>query len=222
MQDNVSDLVSMCEAARGAARRVNSKAAEAYLLAQRGFYQSFEFGSLAVERWGNMMMEQSIGLSLEDSRVVAQRQKRLEKLSKGYTEAFKSALELAHESKSGAAMAAVLICMGNAAGQRATTLAHIGPKAGFENERDVCKRAHLAAKEIYAQLGDEHQVANAQFNLANQIRFLGEIEEAQTLVTAVIPVAEKYGDEDLLRKARLLEERLRTGEIPDHIGQRRG
>jgi hypothetical protein len=221
MQDNISNLVSMCEAARGAARRVNSKAAEAYLLAQRGFYQSFEFGTLVMQRWVNIMMEQSIGLSLEDPAVVAQRQKRLEELSKGYTEAFKGALELAHESKSGAAMAAVLICMGNAAGQRAITLSHIGPKAGFENERDVCKRALLAAKDIYAQLGDEHQVANAQFNLANQIRFFGEIEEAKELVKAVIPIAEKYGNEDLLRKAGMLAETLRTGKIPDYMGGER-
>jgi hypothetical protein len=96
-------------------------------------------------------------------------------------------------------------------------LTHTGPKAASEHERDVCKRALLAAKDIYAQLGDEHEVANAQLNLANQIRFLGEVEEAKELLKAVIPVAEKYGDDDLRRKAGLLEERLRTGKIPDYM-----
>ena len=217
MVDDVADLASMCESARGAAKRIDSKSAEAYLLAQKGFYQSFEFGRLSIDRYGHMMAEQAIGLSLEDPAVVAQRQKRLEQLSKGYSEAFKGALELAQESKSGPAMAAVLISIGNAAGQRALTLAQIGPKSAFEHERDVCKRALLAAKDIYAQLSDEHEVANAQFNLANQIRFFGEVEEAKELVKAVIPVAEKYGDDDLRRKARILEERLRTGKIPDYM-----
>ncbi|MGB5081203.1 MAG: hypothetical protein WBO23_10725 [Burkholderiales bacterium] len=215
--DDLADLTSMCESARRAAKRIDSKSAEAYLLAQRGFYQSFEFGRLAIERYAHMMAEQAIGLSLEDPAVVAQRQKQLEQLSKGYSEAFKCALELAQESKSGTVMAAVLISIGNAAGQRSMTLMQTGPKAAFEHERDVCKRALLTAKDIYAQLGDEHEVANAQFNLANQIRFLGEVEEAKELVKAVIPVAEKYGDDDLRRKAGLLEERLRTGKIPNYM-----
>lgn len=216
MADNLADLASLCESARSAAKRIDSKSAEAYLLAQRGYYQSFEFGRLVIERYTHMMAEQAIGLSLEDPGVVAERQKRLEQLSKGYSEAFKGALELVQESKSGTAMAAVLISMGNAAGQRAMTLMQTGPKAAFEHERDVCKRSLLAAKDIYAQLGDEHEVANAQFNLANQIRFLGEVEEAKELVKAVIPVAEKYGDADLRKKADMLEERLRTGKIPNY------
>jgi hypothetical protein len=221
MADDLADLVSLCDSARDVAKRIGSKSAEAYLLAQRGYYQSFAFGRLMIERWGHMMAEQAFGLSVEGPGVAAQRQKRLEQLSKGFTEAFKGALELAQESKSGAAIAAVLISLGNAAGQRAMTLKQMGPQASFEHERDVCKRALLAAKDIYAQLGEEHEVANALMNLANQIRFLGEVEEAKELVKVVIPIAEKHGDEDLLRKARLLEERLRTGKIPDYVAGER-
>lgn len=221
MADDLADLANLCESARGAARRTGSKSAEAYLLAQRGYYQSFEFGMLLAERYAQMMAEQQIGLSLENPSVVAERQRRLEQLSKGFTEAFSGALELAGASKSGPAIAAVLISIGNAAGQRTITLMQTGPRAAFEHERDTCKRALLAAKDIYAQLGDEHGVANAQFNLANQIRFVGEVEEAKALVDAVIPIAEKYGDEDMRKKVGLLEERLRTGKIPDYIASER-
>jgi len=217
MADDLADFASMCDSARGLAKRIDSKSAEAHLLSQRGYYQSFEFGRLAIERYASMMAKQAIGLSLEDPARVAQRQKRLEVLSKAYVEAFKSALELAEESRSGSAMAAVLISLGNAAGQRAIVLKQTGPKTAFEHERDTCKRALLAAKDIYAQLGDENEIANAQMNLANQIRFLGEVEEAKELVKAVIPIAEKHGDEDLLRKARILEKRLLTGKIPDYV-----
>jgi len=222
ISDDLADFASLCDSARDVARRIGSKSAEAYLLAQRGYYQSFEFGRLAIERYGRIMMEQAIGLSLEDPDRVAQRQRRLEQLSKGFSEAFVGALGLAQESKSGTAMAAVLICIGNAAGQRAITLMQTGPRGAFEHERDVCKRSLLAAKDIYAQLRDEHEIANAQFNLANQIRFFGETDEAMVLVKAVIPVAEKFGDKDLRKKAGWLEETLRTGKIPDYMaGERR-
>jgi hypothetical protein len=217
MEDDLADLASMCDTACSAAKRIDSKSAEAYLLAQRGYYQSFEFGRLSIERYGYMMAEQAIGLPLEDPARVSQRQKRLAELSKGFTEAFNGALELAHESQSGPAMAAVLIALGNAAGQRALVLKQTGATVAFEHERNACKRALLTAKDIYAQLGEEHEVANAQMNLANQIRFFGEVEEAKELVKAVIRTAEKYGDEDLLRKATVLEERLRTGRIPDYM-----
>jgi hypothetical protein len=222
MEDDLGDLANMCETARGAAKRIDSKSAEAYLLAQRGFFQSFEFGRLAIERYGNMMTEQAIGVSLEDPNIAAARQKRLEQLSKSYTEAFNGAIAIAQESQSGPAMAAVLISIGNAAGQRATTLMHIGPRAAANHERDVCKRSLLAAKDLYAELGDEHGVANVQMQLANQLRFLGETEEAKELVKAVIPIAEKYGDTDMRKKAGWLEETLRTGKIPDYMaGERR-
>lgn len=221
--DDLADLANLCEAARGAAKRLGSTSAEAYLLAQRGYYQSFEFSRLAIERWTNMMAEQMIGLSLENPGLVARRQARLKQLSDGYSEAFTSALQLAHESKSGPAMAAVLISIGNAAGQRAIASKQIGPQVAFEHDRDACKRALLGAKDIYAQLGSEHEVANALMNLANQIRFLDEVEEAKELVKVVIPIAEKHGDRDLLQKAKVLEQRLLTGKIPDYAaGEKSG
>ncbi len=223
VEDDLADLASLCEAARGAAKRIDSKSAEAYLLAQRGYYQSFEFGKLLIERYGKMMTEQAFGMSFENPARVAERQKRLEELTKGFTEAFSGALELARESQSGPAMAAVLISIGNAAGQRAITLRQTGPKQAYEHERGACKRALLSAKDIYAQLGDEYDVANTLMNLANQIRFLGEVEEAKELVKVVIPIAEKHGDKDLLHKAKVLEDRLVTGKIPDYLaGEKSG
>lgn len=217
MTDDAADLASICETARGAARRIDSKSAEAYLLALRGYYQSFQFGQLTIGRFAHVMAEQTIGLSLESPAAAAQRQRQYELLSKGYSESFKGALELAQESNSGPTIAAVLGLIGNAAGQRALTLMKIGPKVAFEHERDTCKRALLAAKDIYAHLADEHGVANAQLNLANQIRFFGEVEEAKELVEVVLPVAEKCGDDILSWKARLLGKRLETGIIPDYM-----
>jgi len=154
--------------------------------------------------------------------VAAARQKRLEELSTGYAEAFNTAITLAQEAQSASALAAVLISIGNAAGQRAMTLAHIGSNTAASHERDVCKRSLLAAKDLYAELGDEQGVANAQMNLANHLRFLGETEAAMALVKAVIPVAEKLGDTELGKKAGWLEESLRTGKIADYMtGERR-
>lgn len=227
MEDDLLDLAGLCDAALVPAKVLGSKSAEAYLLAQRGYYQSFVFGRLLIERFAHVMMEQRLGMSLEDPAQAAQRQKRLNELMKAFTDAFTRALQLAHESGSGSAMAAILISIGNAAGQRALALKQTGPKESYEHERGACKRALLGAKDIYAQLGSEHEVGNALMNLANQIRFLDEVDEAKELVKVVIPIAEKHQDDDLLMKARLLEERLRTGKIPNYVngeksGLRRG
>jgi hypothetical protein len=223
MKDDLADLVSLCDAARGPAQVLGSKSSEAFLLAQRGYYQSLEFGRLLIERYVSLQTEARLGISLEDPWRAAQRQRRIEDLTKGFGEAFAGALQLAHESGSGPAMAAVLISIGNAAGQRAMTLAQTGPEHAFRHERDACKRALLSAKDIYAQLGQEYEVANALMNLANQLRFLGEAEEAKELVKVVIPIAEKHGDPDLLRKSKLLKERLLTGKIPDYMaGEKSG
>ncbi len=59
-------------------------------------------------------------------------------------------------------------------------------------------------------------------NLANNIRFLGEKEEALELMKGVLKTARKYDDKDLLQKASWLEESLKTGKIPDYVhGERR-
>ena len=206
--DDIVDLASLCETARGAARRIASK--------------SSEFGRLLTEHLGMEMADQAVGMSLQDPSAVARRRKRLDELLRLFAEAFTSALELAHEAQSGPAMAAVLIAIGNAAGQRAIVNRQFGPKHTYEHERAACKSALLGARDIYAELGDEYELANVQLNLANQLRFFGEIEEAMVLVKSIIPVAEKYDDADLRLKAGWLEESLRTGKIPDYMaGERR-
>lgn len=220
--DDANDLANLCESAIGAARRVGSRSAEAYLLAQQGYLLSFEFGRADLARRANVLAEAQIGFSLSDPQETKAANDQIQRLGEKFTGAFKSALHLAKDSRSPLAMAAVLICIGNAAGQRALYLRQLGTRADADAERDACKRALLCARDLYAEMGRELDVVDVQFNLANQIRFLGEEQTAKQLVDGIIPVAKKYGYDDLLRKATWLKESLETGIIPDYMaGERR-
>jgi len=222
MDDDARDLANLCETAIGAAKRLDSRSAEGYLLAQRGYLLSFEFGKMDLQRRANAMAEARIGFPLTPPQKIAAIERELQQLGKAFSEAFKLALQLASESGSPLAMAAVLISLGNAAGNRALYLRQFGATGEADAERDVCKKALLYAKDLYAALGRELDVANAQMNLANQIRFLGEEQVAKELVASVIPIAEKHGDRNLLKKATWLKKTLESGKIPDYLaGERR-
>jgi len=175
-----------------------------------------------LQRRANAMAEARIGFPLTPPQKIAAIERELQQLGKAFSEAFKLALQLASESGSPLAMAAVLISLGNAAGNRALYLRQFGATGEADAERDVCKKALLYAKDLYAALGRELDVANAQMNLANQIRFLGEEQVAKELVASVIPIAEKHGDRNLLKKATWLKQTLESGKIPDYLaGERR-
>lgn len=222
LDDDAKELANLCETAVGAARRLGSRSAEAFLLAQRGYLLSFEFGKLDLLWRGEVMADAAIGLQLISPERKAAVGRQLQQLSMAFTDAFKSALRLGKESGSPLAMAAILLSIGNAAGQRALYLSKVGDRGDADAERDVCRKAILSARDLYATLGRDREVANAQMNLANQIRFLGEEAEALELVSAVIPIAAKHGDDDLLQKAMWLKESLETGKIPDYLaGERR-
>lgn len=222
LDDDAKELANLCETAVGAARRLGSRSVEAFLLAQRGYLLSFEFGKLDLLWRGEVMADAAIGLQLISPERKAAVGRQLQQLSMAFTDAFKSALRLGKESGSPLAMAAILLSIGNAAGQRALYLSKVGDRGDADAERDVCRKAILSARDLYATLGRDREVANAQMNLANQIRFLGEEAEALELVSAVIPIAAKHGDDDLLQKAMWLKESLETGKIPDYLaGERR-
>ena len=143
-------------------------------------------------------------------------QERLRALNDAAATALTSALEIAKELRSPKTLAAVLLQIGNASGQRALTYKSIGQVDLARDTLKICRASLLNAKNIYAEIGDDHGVANAVLNLVNQIRFFGEIEEAKLMLADVMRAATKFGDERLLEKAGQLQERLETGRIPDY------
>jgi len=112
--------------------------------------------------------------------------------------------------------------IGNAAGQRGLAYHNMGISSRYQYEKTLCKRSLFLAKDIYSEIRDEEGVANALHNLANQIRFFDEKDEALALTKESIEVAKKIGNKILLQKAIWLEETIRTGLIPDYVhGEKR-
>ena len=128
---------------------------------------------------------------------------RLRSLEDGWKAETAAALDLVRQSHDSEAVANVLVVLGTNMGQLAKTLL-------------------MAAKDSYADAGDELGATNAVFNLANQLRWHDAKAEAIVLVKSTISVAERHGDLRLLQKARWLEHTLETGEIPNYAdGERR-
>jgi hypothetical protein len=119
-------------------------------------------------------------------------------------------------------VAGVLVIIGTSVGQVAQMLKQTNANETANRFLTECKALLLSAKDIYAAAGDELGAVNAAFNLANQIRWHGGVDEASALAMSAIEVAQRHGDLLLLQKAKWLLHTLETGEMPDYMaGERR-
>ena len=216
--DNVPELIGLCSLGSALAKHLGDLAVEAFLHAKRGNLISWNHSSLDLEEWAHHQADQAIGMNLDPGRR-PKNLARLQELKKQYSESFTKALEIAKGDPQ--TYASVLVELGNAAGLRATYLQKIGGAEAVGAEMAVCKDALMRAKNLYAFVGDELGAANAVFNLANQIRFQGEIAEAKELTAMALERARSLGYADLLQKATWLMETLETGQIPDYVGGER-
>jgi hypothetical protein len=205
-QDSNEDLAGLAGSLIPVARRINSRAAEAYILAFRGYFLSAEVNIYAIRNipaylFGLPWMAAS---------------KNLATINRDANQAMISSLEMAMELRSPKTLAAVLLQIGTTIGQRALMFKSIGDTEAAKAAISACRTQLLAAKNISAELGDDYGTANATLNLINQLRFFGDTDALKLMLPEVIRVAEKYRDERLLRKANTLRERLETGVIPDY------
>jgi len=220
--DSDEELVELCEEGILIAENNDKDWLRAYLLAQKGYFVSSIYSMLDIKSFAQIMTDNVIGFSTISEGSRQGIAKRLHNLEREYKESFNRAISIAKDTYNLQILAAILISLGNAAGQRATYLRKLSITDRAMLEKRTCRRALLAAKEIYVYLNDEHGRANALFNLANQIRFLGEEKEALALTENVIVVAKKYYDQRLLQRAKWLKHSLETGKIPDYMaGERR-
>jgi tetratricopeptide (TPR) repeat protein len=222
LEDAPLDMIELCKSGIALTEKVGSDRFKAYFLAQKAFFLSFAYINEDMKMFFSIMASNLYGLSFVTE---AQRQTtlgRLRRIQEEYSSAFDAALNLTAKSNDLQMLAGVLLLIGNAAGHRASAYRQIGVSDRYEYERNLCKRSLLLAKNIYVQIADEEGVANALHNLANQIRFFGEKEEALALVTQSIEIFKQTGNKILLQKAIWLEDAVRTGRIPDYVhGERR-
>jgi hypothetical protein len=227
LDDTTEEMVELCENGCAIASQTGEKSIQAYFLAQKGNHLSQMYANLDMKTSTSIKMDNSIGITTVTDDYIEKVNERLNQLEDQYKKAFNDALDLTKvepdkEVYDLQAFALVSIAIGIAAGGRAFYLHSLGVKDRAKEEEKLTKRALLAAKSVYASIGNELGVAHAIYNLANQIRLFGEKEEALLLIETAVEIAKKHNDSDLLKKAGWLKESIETGKIPDYIhGERR-
>lgn len=220
--DDIADLLSLCEEGVMLADQLESKSAKAYIVAMKGNLLSFQFSELDLRTAYQIMSGNIVGFQLITEEQRTEIVAKLNYLDMEFNSAFNAAISLALENRDYDMLATVLIIIGNSAGQRTIYLEKLNPNGRAVIDKAICKRSIIAAKDIRSSLGDECGANNALFNLANQIRFFDEEEEALRLAHDTLRVAERCGDQLLIQRANMLIETLESGHIPDYLaGERR-
>jgi len=222
IDDNPDDFMQLCDEGIAFSDSIGAMSVKAFILAKKGFVISFVYSSIDIEITGQILAGNATGFQIITEEYRQEIVDKLNNLKNQFDSAFNEAINLTKSKKDYHTLADILIIIGSAAGNRTIHLQGFGIKQRAALEKGNCKRALLAAKEIYSGFNDELGVANALYNLANQIRFFGEEEEALDLAKSSLNVAQKYKDKALLKNAQLLIRTLETGEIPDYMaGERR-
>jgi len=222
IEDKPTDRLQLCSEGIELADQVGASSVKAYILAEQGSIHSFLYVDLDMRTAFQSMAANAVGFPEISEEYRQKVLDRLQNLEKEFDGTFAQALGLTKQNQDFATMAAVLVIIGIAAGQRALYLQNLSVHDRASAENALCRRSLLVARDIYTSLNDELGASNALFNLANQIRFFGEIEESKSLVNIAVDTAKKYGDERLLQKAKWLLHTLETGKIPDYLaGERR-
>jgi hypothetical protein len=168
--------------------------------------------SAAVIALGNQL-----GVSMYTEAQQTARIQHLHRLDELSQSTFQQALQLAAQSKNVRVAAYVVMKVAHAAGNRFIHLNGFGANERATQEKLLCKTAYGVAKDLYATIRDRRGLASALHNLANDIRFFGEIEEAKALTQEVMTLARELGDTHLLDDAEALMRRLISGRVPDYV-----
>ena len=214
LKDDIGDLLALCERGLTIAKSKKSSEAAAILHAFMGFVESIRFGLEEIDYFGQIAMDQAVGMQLFSG---AEREASLNALrakAEQFQREFSMAIEMTKQSGNSRVFVNVLTYFANAAGQRASYLQTYQPERAAK-EKALCKKTLLAVKDFCSVIGDPRGVANALFNLANQIRFLGEEKEALLMLPGIRKVAEQYADKGLLLKIADMEGKLRSDKLPN-------
>jgi hypothetical protein len=220
--DDRSEFLAFASRAIDRARRAGQSDAEAIFHAHKAALLLWDFNTSVVEAHYRAAADILLPFAITPVEQSQQQLTRLRSLEDGWKAETAAALDLVRQSHDSEAVANVLVVLGTNMGQLAQTHRLLDHKDGANRFLGECKTLLMAAKDSYADAGDELGATNAVFNLANQLRWHDAKAEAIVLVKSTISVAERHGDLRLLQKARWLEHTLETGEIPNYAdGERR-
>lgn len=216
MEDNIDDLIDLCDEGIRIAEKINAKEEKAVLLAYKGDFVTIQFSNLDTETALKIVASNSTGMPLITEE---ERKKVIEKLNSLYAlsdSCFISAEKLAKNIKSFKALGFVYTQIGVSAGHRFIHLNHFGVDSA-KHEKQLSRRAFMLAKEIYAMAGNDLQIAYVYYNFANQLRGFGEYKEATELLNDVRSIALRYNEQNLVKAANVLSDRIKSGDIPNYV-----
>lgn len=217
VRDNPQEMIGLGEYGIQIADSLKATGAKAIFLAHKGKHLAEIFSREDAETAIMIKAGNLLGAPLVSETQRQQVLDHLHRLDDQSGAAFQEACRLAAESREAHVVAYVIMKIGEAAGLRFIHLDKLGAKERALREKLVCKVSYGVAKDLYASIGYERGVAFALHNLANDLRFFGEVEEAKVLTQQVVEMARKMGDAHLLDDAHLLMRRLTTGRVPDYV-----
>lgn len=202
-----SDAIAQIDSLISLAGLTGDSATLAVLYSERGQRLNQQFVTLDLKSTGDIQISNIFGLSAYTPTELDQVVKNLHSLQESYKEAFDKAIELAYE-KDWATLGSVAIRIGNAAGMRYCHFHGLNIDNRAEQEKYHCKRMFDLAQNAFIATNDRNGQLVVQHNLANQLRFMGEEQEAIRIIKFVMKEAESRGYADILDRASELCKRL--------------
>ncbi|MFA5799399.1 MAG: hypothetical protein WC840_00390 [Candidatus Peribacteraceae bacterium] len=224
LEDTATELIEIMNETIPLAQQEGASAQLAALLAYKGTYHSLLFTYEYQEY--NVKLVSPRG----DHPGMMEFYKREMDFKDSYSqECLQKSEEIAKESGSHDAIAAVYLSMGQVAAHRAAAFA-AGDIPRRLEEKEKMRKAFALAEKVYVDSanklpnGGELEIANVKHNFANCLRMLGkdETEEAKNIEEDVVAIAKKYGDRALVKKAEFLMQRLEGKPIPDYYNGEEG
>jgi len=217
MEDRLKDMVEWCNRGIVIFQQLGDKSHEAYFRAHKGHFLSAMYTIEDMHGYFSIRVDQIMGIQTVTEAHKQSGITRLRHIEDSFTTEFNSALKIIEDIGDLNMWGEILLSIGNSAGERAIHFLAVGLHDQAEKEKDVAISALLAAKEAFAKCGNELSVGYAIYDMANQLRFLGEPKEALTLLKSVAEIADKHGDFRLEQGARLLKTTIESGKIPDYM-----
>lgn len=214
-KDSDADMIALCDLAVSLAEQIPAPSCKAEVISCKGTLYSDIFAREYLQYVMSAHADLTIGFPVISQDESNRKRDRLESLRKQSNEHFTVALDLAQELNDPDCIARVLLNVGQSAGRRFIMFSAAGDSEQATSQQVRCKQALMTAKNLFAVTGQENNVAYALHNLANQLRFFGEIEEAKCLTAEVLRLTDKHADLHLKYLAGILMNCLEGGDTRD-------
>lgn len=221
VEDKPADMVEWCNIGIGLAMTQGDRPIKAYFLGHKGEHLSMQWSYEDMQFAMAARIANINGVQIHTEEERKHTIEKLRAIDHQAETAFNEALEIARDLTNVNLYAEVLLCIGVSSGIRFMDYNLFGMLAEAQREKALAKRSLLGALRIYSETGQELNKAYAMHNLANQLRFFGEREEALRLEHEVIAIATRHNNASLLQAAEGLRETLITGKIPNYAGGER-